>query len=82
MCEGNIYFTTNDVSGLPNPHFNEAINYDLTANFVNGTTSVKCDASSFDNTDPLPGVKKQCMCDNSKTTTSFEEVQLIKESWR
>lgn len=73
---------TNDIGGKPNPHFEEAMKSNFTINSANGTTSVKCAASSFENTDPLPGGKKQCMCDNAMTSTSDEALQVIKESWR
>ena len=45
-------------------HYMDAIDSNYTVNFVNGTSSIACKADSFEFTDPLPGTKKQCMCDN------------------
>ena len=82
MCTGDIYFMSNEVGGKANPHYIEAVNENYTINTMNQSTSINCSASSFEFTDPLPGVKKQCMCDNSQTVTTRENIQVIKDSWR
>ena len=82
LCTGDIYFMSNNVNGKTNPHYIESVNENYTANTMNSSTSIVCNASSFEFTDPLPGVKKQCMCDNSKTVTNQENIQIIKDSWR
>ena len=73
---------SNSVGGKSNPHYIESVNENYTMNTMNSTTSIVCNASSFEFTDPLPGVKKQCMCDNAQTVTTRETVQVIKDSWR
>ena len=50
--------------------------------------SLKCDSSSFDGVDPLPGVHKSCYCDDNKftnlaqlkTMTSWWKAQIEKKS--
>ena len=49
---------------------------------MNSTTRLNCKADNFEFVDPLPGVQKQCMCDNSKTVTTPDNIQIIKDSWR
>ena len=65
--------------------FTEAINLQdqWTINFVNGSaTNTKCEHATFEATDPIPGNKKQCFCDDNKEHTKPDEVQTIKEYWR
>jgi hypothetical protein len=50
---------------------------------VNGSSpNTKCASSTFDNTDPIVGNKKQCFCDDKKETNSPSEIETIKEYWR
>ena len=66
-------------------NFTEAIDEQdkWTINFVNGTaTSTKCEHATFENVDPVVGNKKQCFCDDEKSTTTHSEIETVKEYWR
>lgn len=73
---------SNNIDGKTSPHYIEAVNQNYTVNTMNQTKSISCVASSFENVDPLVGIKKQCMCDNDQTITTRENIQTIKDSWR
>jgi membrane protein involved in colicin uptake len=50
---------------------------------VNGTApNTKCEHATFENTDPFVGNKKQCFCDDERSTSTPSEIETIKEYWR
>lgn len=48
---------------------------------ANQTDYVACDPSSFEGVDPLPGVDKECYCDDKKGAPP-EVVKQVIEYWR
>jgi len=54
----------------------------FTINKVNGTGSLLCMPSTFEDTDPLPGEEKGCYCDEKNIEYSDDDSWEIKEYWR
>lgn len=66
MCNGAIFYGQLNQDGSSAPtDFWGVTNNQWTANNANKTGNVTCAPSSFEDTDPLPGVDKQCFCDES-----------------
>ena len=59
----------------------EVTNQPMTVVAANMTDYVACDPSSFEGVDPLPGVEKECYCDDRKNA-SAELVKQTIEYWR
>jgi len=46
--------------------FDELIESEWAAEYVNNTNSVACVSNTFGGADPLPNNEKQCFCDSEK----------------
>lgn len=52
--------------------FWDAMGDGYTVNQVNGTKSIACTKSNFEDVNPVPGEDKVCMCDNSNIQMTAE----------
>ena len=67
MCNGAVFYGALSIDGFESPaDFWGIQNNQWTVNDANKTGNVTCSPSTFEDTDPLPGEDKQCMCDETK----------------
>lgn len=83
MCNGAVFYGALSVDGFESPaDFWGIQNNQWTVNDANKTGNVTCSPSTFEDTDPLPGEDKQCMCDETWSQIDLGGVSWIKEYWR
>ena len=84
MCNGAIFYGQLNQDGDSNGpvDFWGLTQNQWTANDANKTGNVTCAPSSFEDTDPVPGVDKQCFCDEGWGQIDGGGVSWIKDYWR
>jgi len=84
MCKGTVIYGLKKSVSNPGKlaDFDEVLESEWAAEFVNTTGSILCASESFGGADPLPNGDKQCYCDVEKTEIDQAAVISSKKFWQ
>jgi len=84
LCKGTVLFGIKKSILSPGKiaDFDEFIEEEWAAEYINNTNSVACVSATFNGADPLPNGDKQCYCDNDKKSIDQASVIASKKFWK
>lgn len=83
LCNGYVYYGEKFNAEDNSPaNFYEIMDNFWTMNSANDTKNISCSPENFEGVDPLPGIDKQCLCDEEKLEVDDAQEQFVKEYWR